>query len=221
MKKCMCICLLALLLVLGCVGCEGNKPEYDRMNVFVKPLEQMTYESEKVIIYLDDEKSALAQRCFEHIQVGGASLALPIRVADLADAFVVEEMETGSEYIAGNYPGYRDTEVYITCKGREFGRGKILYPEGSNYTKGVLVNVTLSNGALKIILGEGVLSLSDSWRTLNEIFGGVNKELSKNQWPSYCYVLKNGNVISFSDGAFDHEEEALGEVSLSTWYIGE
>lgn len=162
---------------------------------------------------VDMNHSAFAEKCFDSIEVFGATFALPMNVCDLPEDFTINI----NRYTAKSniYNGFDFYSTKILCDGSRVMDAKIMCPVGGDPMEGQIVTVSLKYGLSawgaesKIVLGEALDDFS-----MENIFAYLG-ECEKNNY--IIYEQGGGKTICF---AFTHPDTGSDLVYVELSVIG-
>ncbi len=197
MSKRLRLFLLMLVTIALLTGCEAEV--HDLPELLQRPIEKMYLADvgfNTYVIYLDDQESELAEKCFDSVCYQGVTLALPMNVSDLPDGYTIKSEDYMGYDGRDVYSGYTLQQATIYQGDRAFMAVEVLYKKGDDINNGQITAMYFSSLSGIPVLGEGVITKYTTSAELAEKLGTPEawKDLDKPSTSCY-YVLKDGRMI--------------------------
>ncbi len=195
--------LFVACLLTGCLEGSENAPEV-LQRAYIRT--EYGIDEGRNIIYLDEERSDIAKRCFESIEYQGYVFALPMNVSDLPEGLSLEIMTDYYDNEHNIYNGYNITFCYV-MRGEHYLLGvEVLHKIDEEVENGQIVSMSFEETAGFPSFGD-VIEDNTSVREIKDIFGEFE---AKTDWCCCNYILEDGRVLEIVQmGADELPPEAI------------
>ncbi len=191
MRRRLVIYMMTLFVAIVTTGCLDSSEDVPSVLQRAYVRTEYGIDESRNVIYLEEEKSDLAKKCFESIEFQGYVFALPMNVGDLPAGLSLEIMTDYYDNEHNIYNGYNITFCYV-MRGDHYLLGvEVLHKIDEDVESGQIVSMSFEETAGFPNFGD-IIKDNTSVREIKDIFGDFE---IKGDWSCCNYVLEDGRVL--------------------------